>query len=409
MEQVTVRELKNGIRLVHYRQEAPVSYCGMLINTGSRDEDGHPQGVAHFMEHMLFKGTEKRKTFHILSRIDEVGGELNAYTSKENTFIYASFLHTYLARAVDIIADITFHSTFPEKEIRKERTVILDEIMSYRDDPSEEIGDQFDENMFRHHALGKNILGTETTVSAMSRADILRFREQTYHTDQMVFCCISKGNGNDFFREAEKVLEGIRARTRKHPRRKFRTYKPFTLSESRSINTSHCMLGNTSYGIKHPGRLAFFMLNNILGGPGLNSRLNIGIRERYGYTYFLDSSYTAFEETGQWMIYLATDEKKLEKTIDLVHRELRLLREKPLSTLQLHKAKQQLKGQLALSNENMSGLLHVIARSHLVFNRLDSLEKLYKQIDALSAAKLQDVARDVFDRNSLSQLVYRNA
>jgi len=406
MQKTTSKQLTNGIRLVHYLHSSPVAHCGLLVNAGSRDENGHPQGIAHFMEHMLFKGTERRKTRHILSRIDEVGGELNAYTTKENTFIYASFLRQHLERAIDIIHDISFHSSFPEKEIAKERAVIIDELHSYKDDPSEEINDTFDEVLFGRHALGSNILGTLESVSSIKRSDIVNFHQATYHTDEMVFCYLGDEPAESFFRKAEQYFTDVPAHTRSFRRKKFVGYNPGTLQEERSTHTCHCVIGNVAYGIKSPKRLPFFLLNNILGGPGLNSRLNMNIREKYGYTYFLDSTYTPFEETGEWTIYLATDRRNLEKAVSLVYKELQKLREKPISTAQLSAAKTQLKGQLALSNEHASSLLHVVARSYLLFNRMDTLEDIYRKIDRIESNDLLDIANEIMDPEQLSRLTY---
>lgn len=402
------KELKNGIRLVHLQHQSPVAHCGLIINAGSRDEENHPQGIAHFIEHMLFKGTRHRKTHHILSRIDEVGGELNAYTTKENTFIYASFLAGYFERALDIITDISFHSIFPLKEIEKERAVIIDEIHSYKDDPSEEINDEFDEVLFGRHPLGRNILGTVDSVSAIRQKDILAFQKDKYHTDQMVFCYIGPEKPERFFAKAEKYMEPIRTNIRKDKRKKFTGYKPRHITEIKNNNSCHGMIGNTAYGLKSKNRLPFFLLNNLLGGPGLNSRLNMNIREKYGYTYFIDASYTSFEETGEWAIYFATDKRNMEKTTALIYKELNKLTDQKLSAIQLEKAKTQLKGQLALANENMAGMLHALARSFLLFNKFETIGEIHEQIDKITAEKILELAGEVFDPKQLSSLQYIN-
>lgn len=400
--------LKNGIKVVHLQHSRPVSYCGLLINAGSRDEEGFKPGVAHFLEHMMFKGTAKRKTHHILSRIDEVGGELNAYTAKENTFVYTTFLDEYVDRALDIMEDIIFHSTFPLKEIEKERAVIIDEFQSYKDDPAEEMGDQFDALMFAGHTLGTNILGSVDSVSSINQADIKKFVKQTYHTDKMVLCYIGPTPKEKFKAKAEKYFSSVKASKSKSERMVFDSYEPFILEIEKEMYSSHCLIGNVGYGLKNKKRLPFVLLNNILGGPGLNSRLNMNIREKYGYTYYLDASYTPFEECAQWAIYLSTDVKNLDKSISLVYKELKKLKEQKLSTLQLDKAKKQIMGQMALANENTSGMLHVIAKSFLLFDRIDTLPHLYKQVEKVTPTQLQDIANEMFDEKKLSRLVYRN-
>jgi predicted Zn-dependent peptidase len=400
--------LSNGMKVVHLQHSRPVAYCGVLINAGSRDEEGFKPGVAHFLEHMMFKGTTKRKTHHILSRIDEVGGELNAYTAKENTFVYTTFLDEYIDRALDIMEDIIFNSTFPLKEIEKERAVIIDEFQSYKDDPAEELGDQFDALMFAGHTLGTNILGSVDSVSNIQQADLKKFVKQTYHTHQMVLCYIGPTPKEKFKIKAEKYFAHIKPSQNKKERNGFNGYEPFILEIEKEMHSSHCLIGNVGYGLKNKKRLPFALLNNILGGPGLNSRLNMNIREKYGYTYYLDASYTPFEECAQWAIYLSTDIKNLDKTISLVYKELNKLKETQLSTLQLSKAKKQMMGQMALANENTSGMLHVIAKSFLLFNRIDTLPHLYTLVEKITSTQLRDIANEMFDDKKLSRLVYRN-
>lgn len=407
-EDIFSYQLKNGIQVVHLQHHRPVAYCGLLINAGSRDEHGFHSGVAHFLEHMLFKGTTKRKTHHILSRIDEVGGELNAYTAKENTFIYTTFLDEYLDRALDIIQDITFHSNYPLAEMEKERAVIIDEFQSYKDDPAEEMGDMFDNFMFAGHTLGDNILGSIESVQQIKQKDLINFVRTKYCTDKMVLCYIGPSPLNKFISKVDKYFGEIKTRLHKEERIPYKGYRPFIVEIEKDMYSSHCLIGNVGYGLKSKKRLPFVLLNNILGGPGLNSRLNMNIRERYGYTYYLDANYTPFEECAQWAIYLSTDKKSLDKTVELVYKELRKLRDKSLSSSQLHQAKKQLMGQMALANENTSGMLHVIAKSFLVFNRIDSLPYLYKQIEKVTPTQLQDIANEMFDEKKLSRLIYRN-
>lgn len=407
-ESTTFYELKNGIKVVHLQHDRPVSYCGLLINTGSRDEENCKHGMAHFLEHMMFKGTERRRAHHILNRIDEVGGELNAYTSKESTFVYTSFLDEYIERSLDLIQDIVFNSVFPDKEIEKERAVIIDEFQSSKDDPTEELGDQFDAMMFAGHTLGNNILGTVESVRSIEKNDLRKYVSRSYNTDQMVLCYIGSTPLKKFKRHVEKYFANVKANRRRSKRTTFRTYEPFRLEIDRNLNSSHGMIGNVAYSLRSRNRLPFALLNNILGGPGLNSRLNMNIREKYGFTYYLDAHYTPFEDCGQWAIYLSTDVKNLDRSMNLIDKELKKLKENHLSEIQLKKAQNQLMGQLALANENTSAMLHVIAKSFLLFNRMDNLEKLNRQIEKITATQIAEMANEIFDEKRLSKLIYRN-
>jgi predicted Zn-dependent peptidase len=400
--------LPNHIRFAYHRILSPISYAGVLINTGSRDEDQSEQGIAHLMEHMLFKGTKKRKAFHILHRIDEVGGELNAFTTKENTFIYASFLSEYTSRAYELMADIIFNSTFPEKELQKEKAVIIDEIKAYRDDPSEEISDMFDQLVFGKHPLGSNILGTEKSVMSFTPAKIKQFLKKTYTTDQIIVCYIGHLSFEKVESEIKKHFGHIKASTRNFKREPFKNYSPKTDILKKDYHSCHGIIGNIAYPVRHRNRIAFYMLNNLLGGPSLNSRLNLHIRERYGYTYFLESNYTPYDDTGLWWIYFATDYKNFYKTRELIFKELRILKNKSLGTIQLERLKKQVKGQLALSNENHAHLLNVMARSYLIFGKFESLEKTYQKIDNVSASQILESANRVFAENRISELLFES-
>jgi len=360
------------------------------------------------MEHMFFKGTKKRKAFHILNRIDEVGGELNAFTTKENTFIYASFLTEYTSRAYELMADIIFNSTFPEKELEKEKAVIIDEIKAYRDDPSEEISDMFDLLVFGKHPLGSNILGTEKSVISFTPAKIKQFLKKTYTSDQIIVCYIGNLPFEKVESEIKKQFGYVKPTIRNFKREPFKTYTPKTEILKKDNHSCHGIIGNIAYPVHHKNRIAFFMLNNLLGGPSLNSRLNMHIREKYGFTYFLESNYTPFDDTGLWWIYFATDYKNFHKTRDLIHRELRYLKSKNLGTLQMDKLKKQVKGQLALANENHAHMLNVMARSYLVFDEFESLEKTYQKIDKVSASQILECANRVFAENRISELLFES-
>lgn len=400
--------LANHIRIAYHRIESPISHAGVLINTGSRDENKSEKGAAHLVEHMLFKGTKKRKAFHILNRIDEVGGELNAFTTKENTFIYASFLTEYTSRAYELLSDIIFNSTFPEKELNKEKAVIIDEIKAYQDDPSEEISDLFDQLVFGQHSLGNSILGSEKSVMSFTPYKIKQFLKKTYTTDQIIVCYIGNLSLEKVEYEIKKYFEHIKPSTRNFKREPFKNYIPKTEIYKKDNHSCHGIIGNIAYPIHHKNRIAFYMLNNLLGGPSLNSRLNLHIREKFGFTYFLESNYTPFDDTGLWWIYFATDYKNFHKTRDLIYKELKDLKSKKLSTLQMHKLKKQVKGQLALANENYPHLLHVMARSYLIFNEFESLNKTYLKIDKVSDSQILECANKIFAENRISELLFES-
>ena len=335
--------LDNGIRLVHYRIPGLVAHCGLIINTGSRDETISEHGIAHFIEHMLFKGTKKRKAYHILSRLEDVGGELNAYTTKEETAIHASFLKEDYERAIELISDISFNSVFPEKEIEKEKDVVIEEINSYLDNPSELIFDDFEELIFSNQPIGRNILGTPDSVKSFSQKSIKSFISKNYNTSQMVFCSV--GNIAD-----EKILKLFRLNfenivTEKQAEKINRSwlYKPASVTKKMNTYQNHCIMGNLAYDLKDNRRMGMFLLNNILGGQGLNSRLNLSLREKHGFAYNVESSYSPYNDTGIFSIYFGTDSQYLNKSIAIALIELGKLRNTKLGTIQLSKAKSQIK------------------------------------------------------------------
>lgn len=398
--------LKNGIRIIHKQTSDEVAHCGIIINAGSRDESEHEQGIAHLIEHVLFKGTKKRKAFHILNRIDSVGGELNAYTTKEETCIYASFLTRYFERAVELIADITFQSTFPDKEIIKEKAVIEDEINSYLDNPSEQIFDDFDEQIFWNHPLGKNILGTPDSLKKIKRKDILNFVQRNYTSNQIVFSSIGNIPEALLKRIMEKHLGSVKLKTSDQKRKAFKTYKPCEVETKKDTNQSHCIIGNLAYGVNHKERTSLVLLNNLLGGPAMNSRLNLAIREKYGFTYNLESNYAIFTDTGLFSVYMGTDTKHIERCVQLVHKELDLLKTKRMGSQQLQIAKQQLIGNIALAQESKVNLMLSLGKSILLFNKVDKLSDIYKKIESITPEKILAIANQVFEKKQLSRLTY---
>jgi predicted Zn-dependent peptidase len=399
--------LPNGIRVIHKQTDREVAHCGLVVNAGSRDELEDEQGLAHFIEHCIFKGTSKRKTYHILSRLDAVGAEINAYTTKEETWIYASFVNKHFDRAAELIADICFNSTFPEKEIKKEKDVIIDEINSYQDSPSETIFDDFEEQVFDGHPIGRNILGTVDSVKKFSRESILKFIFRHYRTDQMVFSVV----GNIPAKKVERVVRKYFSESRDsaiHQKRiAFNSYLPRHIERNEDTHQVHYVLGNTAYHHDHPQKTGLILLNNYLGGPGMNSRLNLMIREKYGFAYNIESHYQSYYDTGIFEVYLGTDEKTFEKGKKLIFKELALLREKKLGTAQLHSAKQQLIGQFALAQESGSGIMLAIGKSFLLYDKVDSVEEVYKKINEVTSSDIMEIANEILQVNSLSSLTFK--
>lgn len=398
--------LSNGIRLVHKPDDSPVAYCGMIINTGTREEAENEQGMAHFIEHMLFKGTTKRRASHIINRLEDVGGELNAYTNKEETVVYSIVLKEDFERAMELTADIVFNSVFPEHEIEKEVDVILDEIQSYNDSPSELIFDDFEELVFADSALGRNILGKAELLKNYTREDVLRFIANNYHTDEMVFFSLGNLDFKKLVKWAEKYFGQYAANLRNYKRQAPPPYKPQDISTHKDTHQIHLMLGTRAYDLDHPDRLGLYLLNNILGGPGMNSLLNLALRERHGLAYNVESSFTAYSDTGIFSIYLGCDPKNKDKSVKLMLAELRQLRENILPEARVQKYKKQLMGQLAIASQNKESLALNIGKSFLRFNKLETNEEIQKRLEAVNANKLQAIANEIFDEKMMTSLLF---
>jgi predicted Zn-dependent peptidase len=402
-----IKELANGIRIVHQEvTHTRLVHCGFILNIGSRDETKEQEGLAHFWEHMAFKGTQKRKTFHIINRLESLGGELNAYTTKEKICFYASVLKEHYSKAADLLFDITFNSTFPTKEIEKERQVILEEMAMYRDSPDDSIQDELDTLVFENHALGRNILGTEETVSNFSQQDFFDFISSRLDTSQVVFSIA----GNISFAKALKAIEGplsqIQSKKTLYIRSGFHDYNPQNKTVKRDITQSLCAIGRPAFSQHDKNRYKLFLLNNILGGPSMNSRLNLALREKYGYVYSIESSYQPFSDTGFFGIFFGTEEKTLKKSMHLVHRELVKLRTKKLGTMQLHMAKEQAIGQMAMAEENYAALMLVFGKSLIDHGKIDPLERIFEQIRSTTAEEVLEIAEQIFDPEQLSYLTY---
>lgn len=400
--------LPNGIRLVHMPVASPVAHCGILINTGSRDELLHQHGMAHFIEHVIFKGTGKRKAHHILSRMEDVGGEINAYTTKEETCVHTSFFNNYYDRAFELMADIVFNSIFPDKEINREREVIIDEINSYKDSPYEEIFDEFEEIVFNNNPLGRNILGTKESLLSYSREQLVDFYKNNYPVNEMVISSVSSVSFKKIVASFNKHFYDIPLKERQSNRILFNnsSYKKSTTKKEHTTYQSHCLIGNLAYSANDESRLTLHLLNNLLGGPGMNSRLNMTLREKKGLAYNIESNYNAFCDIGIIQIYYGTDRKNLDKCRDLILKELKLLRNNPLGTVQLHRAKKQLIGQIAISSEINENQMFALGHNLLLFDRIESLEEITAKIEKISALELCTSANQIFDEDQLSSLIY---
>ena len=398
--------LTNGIRVIQQQTDSPVAHLGILINTGSRDELDEEHGLAHFIEHSVFKGTKKRKAFHVLNRIEDVGGELNAYTTKEETTLYSTFLAEFYDRAAELLSDILFNSVYPEKEINREKEVITEEINSYKDSPSELIFDEFEELVFDGHPIARSILGTSKNIANFTRESILNFIENNYHTDQMVISSVGKISFPDLLKIIQKYFGNVNAKYRVNERVRFNNYIPEQKSLSKDTFQTHCVLGNIAYDIAHPKRIGMVLLNNILGGQSMNSRLNLALRERRGLAYNIESNYTTYSDTGLFNVYFGTDKENFDMAYDLVLKEFKLTREKKLGAVQLSKAKKQLIGQIAISTESHDDLMLVIGKSYLLYDTVDPLRVIFKKIDAVTADDLFEVANEILDEKYLSRLIY---
>lgn len=396
---------KNGIQYVHLPSSRVVSHALVLLNTGSRDELLKEHGLAHFIEHLMFKGTKKRKSFHILNRIESVGGELDAFTTKEDTCLIASFLPEYFERSFDLISDILFNSVFPEQQIQLEKSVIVDEINSYYDSPSELIYDDFEEQIFDGHPLARNILGTSKSLDYFDQSMINQFRLRTYNTDQIVVCTAGNIDFEKGLKYFQKYFEPIQPSLRTWKRNSFKKYLPKEKIIQKNTHQAHCMIGNTAYSFSNKDRLGLHVLNNVLG-VGSTSRLNMTLRERNGLVYFIESAYTTYSDSGVIYVYFSTEKKKLNKAITLVKEEFKKLCDVPLTKQQLNKAKQQVRGQLAISFDNQESYALNMAKSFLIYKKVDSFETILDELNKLTSKDIQRIAYELLNEEKLSTLIY---
>jgi predicted Zn-dependent peptidase len=399
--------LDNQLRIIHIPSLSPVSYCGFAVNAGTRDEELHQHGLAHFVEHMLFKGTKKRKAWHILNRMENVGGELNAYTTKEETFLYSICLSEDIERAIELLSDLILHSRFPETEIEKEREVVIDEINSYLDNPSELIFDEFEDLLFRGNAMGHNILGDEASLNAFTPSSCREFTDQFYRPENMIFFFHGQTPPAKIVRLAQKYfLPEKEILSPENNRKTPETVLPVKEIQNKELHQTHVMIGSRGYSAFDKNRTALYMLNNLLGGPGMNSRLNLSLRERNGLVYNVESNLTTYTDTGVFSIYFGCDPDSRDKCLHLVYKELKKLRDNQLTSSQLNAIVKQLKGQLGVSSDNNESRALGMGKSFLHFNKYDSLPEVYRRIEAVTASQLLETANDVWSENKLFQLIY---
>ena len=443
--------LDNGLRIIHLPSDSQVVYCGYQINAGTRNEEPGEEGLAHFCEHVTFKGTERRKAWHILNCLESVGGDLNAYTNKEGTVYYSAILKEHIARAVDLLSDIVFHSVYPQTEIDKEVEVICDEIESYNDSPAELIYDEFENILFKGSPLGHNILGTAEQVRAFKTEDALRFTQKLYRPDNAIFFAY----GDIDFKKLVKLLQRALADDKsvgklaaeKLPQisqitqisrdeNSIATEKSVSSVESvgpknypsvgnekypsvgneiagqtivmqKNTHQAHVMIGTRAYDVNDDRRMPLYLLNNMLGGPGMNAKLNLALREHNGLVYTVESTMVSYGDTGTWSIYFGCNEHDVKRCLRLVRKELDKFMQKPLSDAQLKAAKKQIKGQIGVACDNRENFALDFGKSFLHYGWEKNVDRLYEQVDEITAEQIQAVAQELFDKDRLTTLIFK--
>ena len=406
--------LENGLRIIHLPSDCKVVYCGYQVNAGTRDEELGEEGLAHFCEHVTFKGTERRKAWHILNCLESVGGDLNAYTNKEETVYYAAILKEHVARAVDLLSDIVFHSIYPQAEIDKEVEVICDEIESYNDSPAELIYDEFENILFRGTSLGHNILGTAEKVRAFKTKDALRFTRKLYQPDNTIFFAYGDIDFKKLIRLLDKTLANVHSgqstaenkptATTTEPTREIEGQ---TIIMQKNTHQAHVMIGTRAYNVYDERRMPLYLLNNMLGGPGMNAKLNLALREHNGLVYTVESTMVAYGDTGIWSIYFGCDEHDVKRCLHLVRRELDKFMQKPLSDAQLKAAKKQIKGQIGVACDNRENFALDMGKSFLHYGWEKNVDRLYEQVDKITSQEIQSVAQELFDEKRLTTLIFK--
>lgn len=408
MMKYNIATLDNGLRIIHLPNTSKIAYCGYQIKAGTRNEKPGDEGLAHFCEHVTFKGTQTHTSTAIINKLESVGGDLNAFTNKEDTVFYSAIPVEHFAKAVDVLSDIVFYSIFPQAEIDKEVEVICDEIESYNDSPAELIYDEFENLVFKGHPLGHNILGSADRVRSFATADAMRFTQQYYRPDNAIFFVY----GNIDFKRLVKTLEKLTPKQQQERAAdEAQVVANGRLPELTILNhdthQAHVMIGNRAYSATHPLRIPLYLLNNMLGGPGMNARLNVILRERRGLVYSVESSMVCYGDTGLWAVYFGCDPHDVNRCVRLVKSEFNRLMEKPLSEKTLAAAKKQIKGQLAVACDNNENFAIDFGKSFLHFGDEKDIEKLYQKIDAVTAEQIQQVAKEIFDKDSLATLVIK--
>ena len=435
--------LDNGLRIIHLPSDSQVVYCGYQINAGTRNEEPGEEGLAHFCEHVTFKGTERRKAWHILNCLESVGGDLNAYTNKEGTVYYSAIQKEHIARAVDLLSDIVFHSVYPQAEIDKEVEVICDEIESYNDSPAELIYDEFENILFKGSPLGHNILGTAEQVRAFKTEDALRFTRKLYRPDNAIFFAYGDIDFKKLVRLLQRALADdesvVNLAEEKLPQISQITqisWNENSIAEEKSVSSvksvgpknytsvgdgiagqtivmqknthqAHVMIGTQAYDVNDDRRMPLYLLNNMLGGPGMNAKLNLALREHNGLVYTVESTMVAYGDTGTWSIYFGCDEHDVKRCLRLVRKELDKFMQKPLSDAQLKAAKKQIKGQIGVACDNRENFALDFGKSFLHYGWEKNVDRLYEQVDAITAAQIQAVAQELFDKDRLTTLIFK--
>ena len=406
-----IHTLSNGIRILHLADNMPISYVGVAVDAGTRDELPNESGMAHFVEHLLFKGTKHRRSWHIINRLESVGGQLDAYTTKEETYIYATVPNEYTNRALELLADVVLNSTFPESELEKERDVVLDEIQSYNDSPSELIYDEFEELLFPHDPIGRNILGTEQSLESFTSERVQQFVRRNYTPDRMVVFAMGNIKFDWLLKKVEKYFHNAQctmhnAQLKSISRQLPKSYIPVHRTTPRDTYQAHCIIGNRTISMTSPERLTMLLLNNILGGPNMSSRLNLALRERNGLCYTIESNLTNYTDTGVWNIYFGCDPRNLAKAQRLCMQQLELLCSTPLNDNQLSIAKRQLRGQVLIGNQNKENLILGLSKTYLHGLELKPDSEHFQFIDSLTPSDLQSLAQRTFNPDQLSTLIY---
>lgn len=401
-----IHTLSNGLRIIHAPSLTKVAYCGFAVDAGTRDEKENEQGMAHFVEHLIFKGTQRRKAWHILNRMENVGGDLNAYTNKEETVVYSAFLTEHFSRALELLTDIVFHSTFPQHEINKEVEVIIDEIQSYEDTPSELIFDDFEDLIFKGHPLGRNILGNPAQLRSFTSRDALSFVSRYYKPANMVLFVQANMDFKKVVKEAEKILADIPFAETNNLRTPPPVYVPACIELDKDTHQAHVMIGSRGYNAYDNKRTALYLLNNMLGGPGMNSRLNVSLRERRGLVYNVESNLTSYTDTGAFCIYFGTDSDDVDTCMKLIYKELKKLRDNKLTASQLMAAKKQLIGQIGVASDNFENNALDMGKTFLHYNKFESPESVFRRIESITSEQLLEVANEMFAEERLSTLIY---